>query len=180
MMPVFSPAEFLECLSPTPAGYRAAVTRLSHDPVPGLRPLRVAIAASFRAETLADYLKIEGARRGFNLALWFTPYGQFEIECGHAGSALFAGNPEVVVIATRLEDLVSNLWHQKQPRVAIEQACERAGLLIANVRRYTAASIVVLNYTEPLLPPGGFSRTLGPRQRDSRRNLPRSAGRVPS
>jgi FkbH-like protein len=152
MMPVLSPVEFLEDLSPTPAGYRAAVTRLSHHRLPGLRTLRVAIAASFRAETLADYLRVEGVRRGFNLALWFTPYGQFEIECGYAGSALFAGNPEAVVIATRPEDLVHDLWHQNEPRAAIEQACERVGLMIANVRRSSAASIVVLNYTEPLLP----------------------------
>jgi FkbH-like protein len=139
-------------VSPTPAGYRAAVTRLSHDPLPGLRSLRVAIAASFRAETLADYLRVEGARRGFNLQLWFTPYGQFEIECGYSGSALFAGNPEVVVIATRPEDLVHGLWYRKEPQAAIEQACERVGVLIASVRRSTAASIVVLNYTEPLIP----------------------------
>src|SRR4051812_35436385 len=69
--PLLSPTEFLEHLAQTPAGYRAAVTRMSQDPLPGLRSLRVAIAASFRADTLNDYLRVEGARRGFNLALWF-------------------------------------------------------------------------------------------------------------
>lgn len=135
---------------PNPAGYRAAVKRLPESGAHGLHPLRISLAATFRADGLADYLKVECARRGFDVTLQFSPYGQFEIDCSHAGSALFTGNPEFIAIAARLEDLAPGLWHRPDRQALVEQACERVRQMIENVRRFTRGSIIVFNYTHPL------------------------------
>ena len=157
--------DFLEGLSPAPSAYHAAVRRLRSEAVPHLRPLRVAIAASFRAEPLANYLIVEGARRGFLLDPWFTPYGQFELQCSTPESALFAGRPDIVVIATRMEDLAPTLWRDyealsetgRDERAA--QACARVERLVAGVRRSSDASVVVFNFSEPLQGGWGIRRS---------------------
>jgi excinuclease ABC subunit A len=91
-----SSLDFLEDLSPAPSAYHAAVRRLRSAAASHLRPLRVAVAASFRAEPLGNYLVVEGARRGFHLNPWFTPYGQFELQCSTPDSALFAERPDII------------------------------------------------------------------------------------
>ena len=132
---------FLEGLSPAPSAYRAAVRRLRSEAPAHLRPLRVAIAASFTAEPLANYLIVEGARRGFSLDPWFAPYSQFELQCSTPESALFAERPEIVVIATRLDDLAPTLWHDYEAlsETGREQlaaaACDRIEAWVAAVRR---------------------------------------------
>ena len=128
---------FLENLSPTPAAYRAALQQLRAAEVGQLRSLRVAVAASFRAEPLADYLVVEGARRGFLLEPWFAPYGQFELECASPKSALFAGKPDIVILALQLEDLAGEV--------------ERVERMAANVRRWSTASVVTFNFAEDVV-----------------------------
>src|SRR5690349_9002297 len=91
--------KFLEDLKSSPAAYHTALRQLRAADVTQLRRLRVAVAANFRAEPLGTYLVVEAARRGFLLDVWFAPYGQSELECSNAESALFAGKPDIVVIA---------------------------------------------------------------------------------
>jgi FkbH-like protein len=157
--------DFLDGLSPTPSAYYAAVRRLRDEAASHLRPLRIGIAASFRADPLANYLIVEGARRGFQFAPWFTPYGQFELQCSTSESALFAERPDVVIIATRLEDLAPSLWRDYEALSAAEAqelaggACARVERLITEVRRSSPASIVVFNFSEPLHGGWGIRRS---------------------
>ena len=88
----------------------------------------MAVAASFRAEPLGNYLVVEGARRGFLLEPWFAPYGQFELECANPESKLYAGKPDVVAIAG--------------------SDVERVERMAADVRRRSTASVVVFNFPE--------------------------------
>lgn len=115
---------FLEGLSPVPSAYSAAVRRLRSEAGLLLRPLKIAIAASFRADPLVNYLIVEGALRGFRFDVYCTPYGQFEIACSTPQSPLFAA--DVIIIAA-----------------------PRPEALVTAIRRSSAASIVVFNYTEP-------------------------------
>lgn len=147
--------DFLEDLSPAPSAYHAAVRRLRSAPPAHLKPLRVAVAASFTAEPLGNYLVVEGARRGFHFEPWFAPYGQVELQCSTPESALFAQQPDMVVIATRLEDLAPSLWHDwealpegERERLAA-QASSRVAQSIAAVRSIQACPVVVFNFTEP-------------------------------
>jgi FkbH-like protein len=157
--------DFLEDLSPNPSAYYAAVRQLHEGAASHLRPLRIGIAASFRAEPLANYLIVEGARRGFQFSTWFTPYGQFELQCSAPESALFAERPDVVIIATRLEDLAPSLWRDYEALSAAEaqelagDACARVERLITGVRRSSTASIVVFNFSEPLHGGWGIRRS---------------------
>jgi len=147
--------DFLEDLSPSPSAYHAAVRRLRSGPAAQLKPLRIAVAASFTAGPLGNYLEVEGARRGFHLQPWFAPYGQFELQCSTPESALFAGRPDVVAIATRLEDLAPSLWHDWEALSELEreqlaaQACDRIAQSIDAVISTRACPVVVFNFCEP-------------------------------
>jgi len=150
------PIDFLDHLSPTPAAYQAAARRLLAEPPAGLQPLRVAIAASFTADPLGKYLAVEGARRGFAIEPSFTPYSQFELQCLDPASALFAGRPDVAVLATRLEELVPALWQNygaldepARRQIALE-ACERVARMAAALRQHGTAQVLVFNFTEPV------------------------------
>ena len=121
---------FLEGLPPAPSAYSAAVRRLRSEAGLSLRPLKIAIAASFRADPLVNYLIVEGALRGFRFDVYSTPYGQFEIACSTPQSPLFAA--DVIIIAA-----------------------PRPEALVTAIRRSSAASIVVFNYTEPRHSPWG-------------------------
>ncbi len=157
--------DFLENISPTPAAYRAAARLVETGAAPDLKRLRVAVAASFTAEPLGNYLAVEAARRGFRLQLSFTPYSQFELECASPDSALFAGHPDIVVIATRLEDLVPALWRDYEAtpddarRKLVEEACGRVEQMIAGVRRHSAASVAAFNFTEPVRASWGVTQS---------------------
>ena len=129
--------------------------RLRAGPAAQLKPLRVAVAASFTAAPLGNYLEVEGARRGFHLQPWIAPYGQFELQCSTPESALFAERPDVVAIAARLEDLVPSLWQdwetlsESERELLAAQACDRVAQSIDAVMATRACPVVVFNFCEP-------------------------------
>jgi len=88
------------------------VRQLRAEPRPELRPLRVAIATSWRGDPIGNYLIVEAARRGFLLDLWFAPYGQWEIQCFTPGSDLYAQKPDVVILAADDPQRVIAAAHQ--------------------------------------------------------------------
>src|SRR5688572_4359669 len=117
--------ELFADFTPTPAAYLKAARAL--DAVADLRRLRVAVLASFTAEFLAPYLRVEGARRGFAITPWFAPWGQLEEQALDAASALFAEKPGVIVIfAPEVDDT-------------------RLAALLAGLRMHAACPIFVAN-----------------------------------
>ena len=124
-------------LVPTPAAYLKAARTIDAGEVEGLRPLRIAVLATFTAEFLRPYLTVEGAARGFAFTTWFGPWGQIEEQVLDAASALYAGQPDAVVILARLEDLAP-------------AAAERLGGAIAGLRERTSKPVFVANFVEPL------------------------------
>ena len=98
-----------ETLAPTPAAYLQAARRVQAGEIPCLRELRVAVLSTVSAQMLQPFLVVEGARRGLRLALWFAPFGQLEQQALDAGSLLYAGGPEAVVVFVRLEELAPML-----------------------------------------------------------------------
>jgi predicted enzyme involved in methoxymalonyl-ACP biosynthesis len=72
-------AELANDLSETPASYIKAAARIDgRGRSRGLQPVRVGVLASYTAQLLAPYLKVEGAARGLAVKPWFAPYGQLE------------------------------------------------------------------------------------------------------
>jgi FkbH-like protein len=123
-------------LTPSPAGYLKAAREVEN--IPGLRPLRLAVLATFTAEFLGPYLRVEGARRGFAFAPWFAPWGQLEEQVCEAASLLYAQKPEVVVI------------------FAPEIDPARLAALLAGLRARTACPIFVANVPPAWPSPDGL------------------------
>jgi FkbH-like protein len=120
-------------LTPTPAAYLKAARRV--DEITGLRALRVAVLSTFTAEFLAPYLRVEGARRGLNITPWFAPWGQLEEQALDPTSALYAEQPDAIVVLARLED---------QPAFST-----RLGALLDALRRHSAARLLIANFAPP-------------------------------
>ena len=177
--------DFLEDLPPAPSAYHAAVRRLRSGPAAHLKPLRVAIAASFTAGPLANYLIVEAARRGFHLNPWFAPHGQFELQCSHPESALFAHHPDLVVLATRLEDLAPSLWHdwealsESQREQLATQACGRIAQSIAAITSTRPCPVIVFNFSQPASGSWSVRRSPGPLVEYANALLDRTAAEHP-
>jgi predicted enzyme involved in methoxymalonyl-ACP biosynthesis len=88
---------------------RAAVLQLAaaleKAPPAGLRPVKLAVLATFTANMLRPYLVVEAARRGLALTWWAGPYGQVEQQVIDRGSGLYAEAPDVVLLLLRPADL---------------------------------------------------------------------------
>lgn len=136
----------------TPADYREAARQIQAQPPAGLRPVRVAFLATFTATPLAPYVVVESARRGLYVSTWFGPYNQIEQQCLAPDSELYAFQPDVVVIATRLEELaprrIDAEWHG---------AVARLRAVTAAVRANSKATVLLFNFAEPLIAPAGLA-----------------------
>jgi FkbH-like protein len=105
-----SVADILAGLDHKPASYLAAARRLATLERRGdLVPVRVSVLATFTFDLIRPYLVVEGARRGFDVTVEVGPYGQLEQQILDPTSALFASRSDVIVIATRIEDIAAEL-----------------------------------------------------------------------
>jgi FkbH-like protein len=153
-------------LEASPAAYREAARGLEADPPSGLRPLRLAVLSTFTASPLEPYVVVEGARRGLAIVPWFGPYDQLEPQALDPGSALHAARPDVVVIAARLEDVAPDLcWRLASLApdaidAQLATVTERCASLVAGIRRHGPATVLLANFTEPVVPPLGLAGAL--------------------
>lgn len=90
----------------TPAAYHRLAKQLAAGPTGG-RPLRIAVLSTYTAGFLTPFLTVELAKLGIDATLWFGGFGQLETLTHDAASPLFAFRPDVIVVAQRIEDLVS-------------------------------------------------------------------------
>ncbi len=148
--------ELLRDLAPTAAGYLAAARRIEADAPAELTPVSVAVLATYTASLLRPYLIVEGARRGFLVRPCMAPFNQLEQQVLNPESELYAAEPEVVILATRLEELAPDLVVRflaltpaeiEGRLAAVEQ---RIGGLLDALRRRTRATLLVLNYAPPV------------------------------
>jgi predicted enzyme involved in methoxymalonyl-ACP biosynthesis len=87
--------------------------------VPDLHPVRIAVASSFTVTQLRPYLVVECARRGFLAKVYLAPFNQLEQELLDPNSGLYTFFPDLVMLATRLEELAPDLVH-RAPTLAAE------------------------------------------------------------
>ncbi|MBL8214819.1 MAG: HAD-IIIC family phosphatase [Bryobacterales bacterium] len=147
----------------SPAQYREAWRALQAEPPVTLRPVKLALLATFTASPLASYIGVEAAARGLYVTSWTGPYDQIEQQALHSGSELYAQQPDVIVIAARLQDWASRLWQRFASLSPIERerewrgAVERLDNAIAAIRRHSKASILLCNFIAPLREPAGLA-----------------------
>ena len=150
----------------TPAAYREAARGIRADPPADLKALRVAVLSTFTAASVEPYLVVESARRGLLVEPWFGPFNQLEPQALDPESPLYAGAPDVIVIAARLEDLLPDLFWRfasfspEEIDARLAQVSERYDSLVAAIRRNGAATVLLANFIEPAGAPLGLAGAL--------------------
>ncbi len=146
----------LETLAPTYGAYLSAARRLEAGEGQALRPVRVFVLSSFTAETVKPYLVVEAARRGLRPTVQFGPFNQFETEILDPNSALYRFDPEVIVLALRLEDMAPALTQAYAGHTPESIARARAEVqqrlqgLIDGIRQHSPALVLLFNFAQPL------------------------------
>ena len=141
-------------LQPSPAAYIEAARDLTPAErlFGALRPMRVGVLATFTVSWLPPYLTVEGARRGLRIDTWIGGYGQLEQPILDASSDLWAARPDVIVLATRLEDLSADAGRDRGTRhdaagtQQIDAAVGRVDALVTAIRARHTAPVVVADW----------------------------------
>ena len=147
--------DILHGLKPTPASYLNAARRIEAETLEGLKPVNVAILSTFTSDLLRPYLVAESAARGMLVTPYFAPFNQLEQQVLDGSSSLYESKPDVVIIATRIEEIAQNLVNRfvSLSPTGIDdelaQIEERLRSLIEGLRRSTTATVLVFNYAGP-------------------------------
>lgn len=153
----------LERLEPTPASYSEVARELDRLAGAGLRSITIAIAATFTADLVGPYLRVEAARRGLDAKVLFAPYGQLELQLLDPSSALHRAKPDVIVVAARFEDIAPELgatYHvlsRDQVDAEIRQVENRFASLLAGARSHSSAAVLVFNCAPPVVASAGLA-----------------------
>jgi FkbH-like protein len=152
---------------PTVAAYTQAA-RAVRSLRDGLRPVRIALLATFTIDGLKPYLEVETSRRGFAADLYVAPFDSVRQELLDPGRGCGGHRPDVVFILHRLGDVCPPL---ARDFLALDES-QREGLLERTVaeltgaltafRQHSRATVVVGNFARPLYPPLGLYEVAAP------------------
>ncbi|MGE3182637.1 MAG: HAD-IIIC family phosphatase, partial [Phycisphaerae bacterium] len=78
---------------------------------PNPHAIRIGFLSTFTLEPIKPMLRAIGFAHGFDIDAYFGPFGQFETELMNPASGLAQQQPNIVVLAWRLEDLAPRLHH---------------------------------------------------------------------
>ena len=149
-------SNLLEALDrrPTPAAYHQAARDLA-SLAGDLRPLRIALLASFTIEPLVPFLRVEAARRGFAADVYVAPFDAANQELLDPSSGCVRHRPDIVFVARLLEDVSPPLHDSFLSLDAAAIAAETERVIaetvtaLTTVRRHSNAAVVVHNFTCP-------------------------------
>ncbi|MDQ3363867.1 MAG: HAD-IIIC family phosphatase [Myxococcota bacterium] len=150
-----SVAQILSTVDGKPASYLAAARQLAAAPPDHLTAVRVAVLASYTFDLVTPYLVVEGARRGLDVRTTLAPYGQLEQQVLDPASSLYAGDPTLIIVATRIEELAPALANgfvaltAGEIEDAIETYVARLEALAQMARARTGALLVICNQAPP-------------------------------
>jgi FkbH-like protein len=153
---------------PTLSRYVGAARRLDqlHDRYPdGLPSLNVGVVRNFTIEPIEPLLKVAGYRAGLRIQVGYSGY---DPAVGVGLAQVVDNNPDVVVLALRLEELTPALTMDflgTGPAAAAEiaeGAVEHVVSLAASIRASSRASILVHNFVTPRTPAGGLGDAQDP------------------
>ncbi len=155
--------DILSALTPSPAAYLRAMRQLEGLTDLNLKPVKVALVSTFTLELLRPYLIVESSRRGLGTELHFAPYNQLEQQLLNQASPLYLFKPDVIVIATRLEDFATRLTNgflRLSPadiELEVASVIRRVSDLVAGVRQFSTATVLVFNYAAPAILSAGLA-----------------------
>ncbi|NOX58510.1 MAG: HAD-IIIC family phosphatase [Planctomycetes bacterium] len=134
----------------------------------GLKPLKVGIVSSFTFDPLARNLVIRGYVDGFRIDPTVSPFGQYIQELVSPNSALANSQPDVVVVAVRLQDSCPALYERFNELDAasndaiVTEWQENFRRALVAFRRHFDAPILCCNYEQPAHPSMGLADARSP------------------
>ncbi|MBV8638656.1 MAG: HAD family hydrolase [Candidatus Eremiobacteraeota bacterium] len=136
-----------------------------------LTPQRVFIARTFAVEPLVPLLRAAAYTNGIDLMVQLGEFNAYAAEILDPQSALYRGNPQIVILATNTASIAPALW---EPANLSEQAMRDEGdaafthlhSLITAFRKHSEASLIVHSLDQPDTTPLGVreSSTFGQRK----------------
>jgi len=139
----------------TPASYLEAARQIQAGALDGLKALRVALLATFTADPLQPYLVVESAVRGLLVKPYLAPFNQVEQQVFDRASGLYAFRPDVIAIATRLEEIAPRLLERflalssQEIEEELDRIEGRVQRLLEGLRQSSLAPVLVFNYAAP-------------------------------
>lgn len=161
-------SDILQDIDGTPTSYIRASRILGEEEFSCLTQLNVAVLSTANFDLVRPYLVVDCARLGMQIDPYFAPFNQLEQEVLNANSQLYASNPDVVVVAARLEELELDLVErfislsQNKLNSAVASIEARIEGLIQSIRQSTQATILFFNFAAPTQQVAGLAdSTLG-------------------
>ncbi len=133
----------------------ARLARQWESTVIGATTRKVGVLASYTADFFKPYLIVECGRRGLPIVPSLAPYGQIEQQALDPNSALYAAQPEAVIILARIEDLAPELQFRflgldaDLREAAAQQLIRRLRAVVENIRSRSKARILLGNFAGP-------------------------------
>ena len=147
--------DILADLMPTPSSYLKAAREISTADLQELRQVNVALLSTFTCELLQPYIVVEAAAKGIITQPYFGPWNQMDQQVFDDASSLYKSDPDVVVIAARIEELAPSLTDgfislsATQVNHELENIQQRIRSLLEGLRARTTANILVFNFAPP-------------------------------
>ena len=117
----------------------------------GAKPLRVAILRSYTLEPMEPVLRVRLALDGHQPEIWIGGYNQYAREILDSSSELYRLRPQVVLLMTRLEELIPSFVDDFPGRTTAEwsteiaRACDQLADLARRAARDLPAQVIVQN-----------------------------------
>jgi HAD superfamily phosphatase (TIGR01681 family) len=146
---------------PTMAAYHEAARRLDSGP-DMLKPVRIALLASFTVEPVVPFLRVEAARHGFRPEIYIGPYNSIDQELLWSDSGCARHMADVVFISYTLADACPRLSDDflslscSAVDGIVEEVVGRIGSAVAAFRARSTAPVVVTNFAPSRSAPHGL------------------------
>ncbi len=123
---------------------------------------RVAFVRSFTIEPIIPLLQSTATLKGCRLIPWVGEFNAYAQEILDPDSALYAHQPDSIILALQSRDVAPSLWSQfvDLPAAQIDQEINDAAALVAGlvaaIRQHSSAHVVVHGLERPLWPSAGL------------------------
>ena len=119
------------------------------------RPLRVAVLRSYTVEPIEPILRVHLLLEGFQPDLWFGGYDQYTQEILDEQSALYAFQPDLVLVLTRLDEVLPDFVDDFSSRShaewaeRVEARARELASLVNHIVKARPSQVIVQNMALP-------------------------------
>lgn len=122
---------------------------------------KLALLRSFTVEPLVALLRAAAFSAGIRLEVWISDFNTYVQEILNPQSALYAFQPDCVILAAHSADLAPKLWSgfsalsPAEAEAAVKEVNARLRNLVDAFRGQSPAHLIVHNLVQPLVPSAG-------------------------